>query len=117
MKHQHACINCGLVNVLNSNLSMHVYINIPNAPIMFTLNMQCRHKGLMYPINKLDRVPKNTYPVCTEHALSAEYCMCSYDCTAVKLLVFCTAHVCLASLSNLTEAEPEIPSVVIIIVT
>ena len=30
--------------------------------------------------------------------------------TALQLLVFCTAHACLASLSSLSEAEPEIPS-------
>ena len=46
------------------------------------------------------RVPKNTYPVRTEHALSAEYCTCSSNCTAVAGVQFCTAHICLASLSN-----------------
>ena len=32
--------------------------------------------------------------------------------TALQLLVFCTAHAhtCLASLSSLSQAEPEIPS-------
>ena len=39
------------------------------------------------------RIPKNTYPVCTEHALS-EYCWHS------------VLHT-LSSLSSLTEAEPE----------
>ena len=110
MKHQHACINCGLVNMLNSNLSMHVYINIHNAPIMFTLNMQCSYKGLMYPINKLEFQRTHTLCALSMHFQQSTACAAIYDCTAVKLLVFCTAHVCLASLSNLTEAEPEIPS-------
>ena len=30
--------------------------------------------------------------------------------TALQLLVFCIAHICLANLSSLTEVEPEIPS-------
>ena len=30
--------------------------------------------------------------------------------TALQLLMFCTAHACLASLSSLMEAEPEISS-------
>ena len=29
--------------------------------------------------------------------------------TALQLQVFCTTYTCLASLSSLTEAEPEIP--------
>ena len=50
---------------------------------------------------------EHIYPMRTEHALS-EYCMCSN--TALQLLVFCTARVCLRTLSSLTEAsaDPEI---------
>ena len=52
----------------------------------------------------------NKFPVCTEHMHFQQSTACAAI-NALQFLVFCTtAHVCLASLSNLTEAEPEIPS-------
>ena len=76
---------------------IHVYITCIYVKLTTTRN------------HATTRVPKNTYPVrADEHTLS-DYCMCS-NITALQLLVFCTAHACLASLSSLMEAEPEISS-------
>ena len=69
-------------------------------------------KAKLKPVFKkqfLTRVPKNTYPVRPDEHTLSEYCTCS-NITALQLLVFCTAHPCLASLSSLMEAEPEISS-------
>ena len=56
------------------------------------------------------RVPKNTYPVCADEHTLSEYCTCSNNCAAVAGVLHCTRLSRLASLSSLTEAEPEIPS-------
>ena len=61
----------------------------------------------------LNKSSKRTHTLC---ALSMHFqstaCHGRAVITTLLLLVFCTAHAnCLASLSSLTEAEPEIPSV------
>ena len=63
-------------------------------------NIICTESGFWYPYTptferciSVTRVPKNMYPVRTEHETITAH--------SVQLLAFCTAHACLSSVSRL----------------
>ena len=79
------------------------------------------HTGLAEPnrpsrtkfqcLNKLEFQRTHTCVPCVRWCMSMHFQSTARAAlTGLQLLVLCTAHACLASLSSLTEAEPEIPS-------
>ena len=80
----------------------YVAIVTTQARLQYSLNALVNK--IHYPVTLILEFQR-THTLCTHFQSTARAAI-----TALQLLVFCTAHTCLASLSSLMEAEPEIPS-------
>ena len=85
-------------NASPSNFWKQIYHNVGCVPANKPLIISCFWRTLTVLLPRTlcqTRVPKNTYPVQTEHTAITTH--------SVQLLVFCTAHACLPSMSRLVS--------------